>query len=183
MLEVENTITTPFENLDLIVETFDKATVFAIDEIVGDFLPSGSQYFQERIKTLQTTGLNLSDPALYFGLCLLLGKGHVEDSSQSFAKIVSLFCSGGILEEVSQYFPFFFVQAFRILVKGIHASLESLVFFLRQFFLQTMKFLFSQLIGSLVIVPGNTKTVCHNQRRGNFFANRFDNRLPIGHNR
>ena len=52
MLKAENTITASFENLDLVVEPLDKAAVFTIDEIVGDFLPLGCQHFQERIKTL-----------------------------------------------------------------------------------------------------------------------------------
>jgi hypothetical protein len=38
MLEVEDAITTPFENLDLVVETFHKAVILALDEVVGDFL-------------------------------------------------------------------------------------------------------------------------------------------------
>jgi hypothetical protein len=52
VLEIENAITASLENLDLVVEPLDKATVFTIDEIVGDFLPPSSQQFQERLKTL-----------------------------------------------------------------------------------------------------------------------------------
>jgi hypothetical protein len=39
MLEVENTVATPLEDLDLVVEAFDKATILALDKIVGNFLP------------------------------------------------------------------------------------------------------------------------------------------------
>lgn len=101
MHQVENAITAPLENFDLVVEPFDKATILSLDEIVGDFLPPGSEHFEERVKALQATKLHLLDPALYFGLCLFLGQGHVKDGSQSFTKNVSLFCSRGMLEEVS----------------------------------------------------------------------------------
>ena len=39
MLEVENTVATPLENLNLVVEAFHKAAILALDEVVGDFLP------------------------------------------------------------------------------------------------------------------------------------------------
>jgi hypothetical protein len=73
MLEVENAVTAPLENFDLVVEAFDKTTVLSMDEIVRDFLPPSIEQFQERIKTLQTTFLNLLDPASDFGLRLFLG--------------------------------------------------------------------------------------------------------------
>jgi len=38
VLEVENAITTSLEDFDLVVETFDKASVLSMDEVVGDFL-------------------------------------------------------------------------------------------------------------------------------------------------
>jgi hypothetical protein len=39
MFEIENTIATSLENFDLVVETFYKAAILTMDEIVGDFLP------------------------------------------------------------------------------------------------------------------------------------------------
>ena len=39
MLEIENAVATPLEYLDLVIETFDKATILAVDEIVDNFLP------------------------------------------------------------------------------------------------------------------------------------------------
>ena len=55
MFEVENAITTPLEDFDLVVETFHKATILALDEVVGNFLPPGMEQFQEIIETIQAT--------------------------------------------------------------------------------------------------------------------------------
>ena len=43
-----------------------------------------------------------------------------------------------MFEEIPQRFPFFLVQVFGVLMKGMHAAFEFLVGVLRQFFLQTM---------------------------------------------
>jgi hypothetical protein len=68
---------------------------------------------------------------LYFGLRLFLGQGYVEDDSQPFVKILSLFCGRGILEEILQQFSLLSTQVFRIFEKGLHASLEFFVLFFR----------------------------------------------------
>ena len=81
MLEVENTVTTPLENFDLVVEPFDEAAGLAMNEIVGDFLPPGMKQFQEMIKTRQAAFLHLLDPTQYFGLGLFFGQVHVKDGS------------------------------------------------------------------------------------------------------
>ena len=41
VFKVENAITTTLEDFDLVVEPFDKGTVFTLNKIVGDFLPPG----------------------------------------------------------------------------------------------------------------------------------------------
>ena len=50
MLEIENTITASFADLDSVVEPFNKTAVFTIDQIVCNFLPPSSKHFQERHK-------------------------------------------------------------------------------------------------------------------------------------
>ena len=62
MLEVENAITTPLEDFDLIVEAFDKAAILALDEVIGNFLPPNLEQFQKIIETMQATFLDLLDP-------------------------------------------------------------------------------------------------------------------------
>ena len=85
MFEIKNAIATPLEDLDLVVEAFHKATVLALDEVVGDLFPPNQKQFQEILETVQATMMNLLDPPTNFGLSLLLGYVHVEDRSQLFA--------------------------------------------------------------------------------------------------
>ena len=73
MSEVENAITAPLENFDLVVEAFHKATILMLDEVVGNFLPPGKEQFQEIVKTVQTTFLDFLYPTQNFGLGMFLG--------------------------------------------------------------------------------------------------------------
>jgi hypothetical protein len=59
MGQVEQTIATPFEDFDLVIETFDKAAVGSVDKEIGNFLPPMGQGFQKIIKASQ---LALFDP-------------------------------------------------------------------------------------------------------------------------
>src|SRR5512141_592653 len=92
VLEVENTIATAFEDFDLVIEAFDKTTVFSQDEVVSDLLPPGGQQLQEIVKTRQATFLDVLDPTLDFGLGLFLGEGHVKNSRELFPQHIGLFC-------------------------------------------------------------------------------------------
>ena len=71
--EVENAIGSSFEDFDLVVETFDKAAVLALNEVVGDFIPPGHEQFQEIIERMQATFLDLLYPSQEFGLRSWLG--------------------------------------------------------------------------------------------------------------
>lgn len=149
VLEVENAITAPFENLDLVIETFNETAVLSMDKVVGDLLPPPIEHFQEAIKTLQVTSSNLLYPALDYGLCLFLGQVHIKNGRQSFTKHIGLFCRRGMLEEDPQLFSFFFVQIPTILAKSAQTALEFLIFLFRQFFLQAMQSCFLKLSAAL----------------------------------
>ncbi len=43
MGQIGNAIASPFDHLDLIVETFDEAAVFSFYKIIGDFIPPSVQ--------------------------------------------------------------------------------------------------------------------------------------------
>ena len=53
VLEVENAVTAPLENFDLVVKAFHKAAILSMNEIVGDFFPPMPKQIQEVIKTMQ----------------------------------------------------------------------------------------------------------------------------------
>ena len=52
VLQVENAVAASFEDFDFVVEAFYKATILALDEVVGDSLPSGVEQVQEIVKTM-----------------------------------------------------------------------------------------------------------------------------------
>ena len=129
VLQVENAITAPFEDFDLVVEPFDKSTVLALNKIVSDFLPPGIQQVQEVVKTMQAALLDLLDPASELCLGLFLGKVHLKDGRESFSQRIGLLGRSGVFEEALQRFAFFPVQVFGILAKGMHTTFECLVGF------------------------------------------------------
>ncbi len=51
MLDIEDTITTPLDDLDFIVEALDKTTIEPSDKIVGNVVEVVVKGFQEGIKT------------------------------------------------------------------------------------------------------------------------------------
>ena len=73
MIEIENAVATPLEDLDLVIESFHKTTILSADKVVGNFLPPVAKQFQEILITLQITILNLLHPSPNFGLRLFLG--------------------------------------------------------------------------------------------------------------
>ena len=66
MLEVKNAIAPAFENLDLVVETFNKATAITIDKEIRDFLQPFFQGLDEIVKAGQITLLDTFDPCSKF---------------------------------------------------------------------------------------------------------------------
>ena len=85
MLKVVNTVATPLEDLDLVIEALHETAVFSADEIVGDLFPPGLEQLQEIIETVQATFLYFLGPALDFGLGLGLGQVHVKEGGELFA--------------------------------------------------------------------------------------------------
>src|SRR5574341_233479 len=161
MFEIENTIASAFEDFDLVIEAFHETTVLSLNEVVGDFLPPGREQFQEIVKTVQATLLNLLDPAQDFGLGLFLGKTCIEDGREPFSQSIGEFCSSRMLEEVSQDFAFFFAQVLGVFSKRSKTAIQCLIFCFWQGLLQTQKLLFAHLIGSGAIMFGNMKAVHH----------------------
>ncbi len=47
----KDTIATPFERFDFVVQTFDKTTAEPVDEVIGDFIPPVVERFQELVET------------------------------------------------------------------------------------------------------------------------------------
>ena len=54
MLDVQDTITTPFDDFDLVIEPFDKGARLILDEVVGDQVLPAVQQLQKAIETGET---------------------------------------------------------------------------------------------------------------------------------
>ena len=47
MVQVEQSIATPLEHLEFVVQAFDKAAIVPVDEVVEDFMPPAAQGIEE----------------------------------------------------------------------------------------------------------------------------------------
>jgi len=69
VLSIENSITAPLQNLEFIIQPFNKAAVGSVKKVLGDFFPPLVQRFQEVIETYQPTTLNTAHPGPDFAFC------------------------------------------------------------------------------------------------------------------
>ena len=65
-VQIEQPITTSFEDFDLVIESFHKAAVMTVDEIVGDLIEMIGQGGQKSIKTSQASLLHVLTPGFDF---------------------------------------------------------------------------------------------------------------------
>ena len=67
MLQIEQSIATPLECFEFIVQAFDIAAIVSVDEIVDDFHPPMPQGVDEPVEAAQPTSCDASDPDPDFG--------------------------------------------------------------------------------------------------------------------
>jgi len=84
VFEIEQTITTAFQDFDLVVQAFHKGAVFSGDEVVRDRLPQSLQGFDEIVKTFHATGNHMLDPLPQLGLSSAFGNGFIKNGGQFF---------------------------------------------------------------------------------------------------
>jgi hypothetical protein len=61
-VQVKHAIAASFEDFDLVIETFNKAAVMAVDEVVSDLVEMMIEGRQKSIKTSQASLLNVLTP-------------------------------------------------------------------------------------------------------------------------
>src|SRR3989304_5047924 len=91
MFQIEDTVATPFQDFELVVEPFNKAAAGSVDKVSGDLLPPMHQGLQERIEALQPTLFNPVDPGPHLPLGDRLRDQLVKDSGQLLAQVVGPF--------------------------------------------------------------------------------------------
>src|SRR3990172_197062 len=87
MLQVENAIAAPFQNLDLVVEPFHEATAGSVDKVVGDLFPPTLQGLQEFSEAGQPAFLDPADPGPQFPLRLRFREALFKDGGQLLAQV------------------------------------------------------------------------------------------------
>lgn len=127
MLQVEQAIATPFEQLEFVVQAFDKAAVVTADEIVDDFLPPSAQGVEELIEAVQPTLGDAFAPGSDFGFGRSLGEVSVKNVSQLLLQIVGLLQFGRVPEEQPEEAPFFGGQISRLLAQSPQTAFQLLV--------------------------------------------------------
>ena len=103
MIPVKNAITTSLQNLELIVQPFDKAAAGSIDKVIGNFFPPMLQSLQKLVETNQPAHPNPFNPGLDFALSDGWRERLVKDSGQLLAQVIGLLQFRGIFPQLSQY--------------------------------------------------------------------------------
>src|SRR4030042_6660415 len=103
MLQVEQSITTPLEHLQSVVEAFDKAATFPVDEVIQDFVPPTTQGIDKVVKASQPTLGDPLDPGLDFDLRQPRGDQLIKDRCQLFLQDVSQLQLGRMEKETSHH--------------------------------------------------------------------------------
>ena len=94
MLEVEQSIATPFQHLEFVIQAFNKAAIISVDEIVEDFLPPAAQSIEELVEAAQSTAGDAFDPGSDFGFGSGWGKALIKNGGQLLLQIMGLFQLG-----------------------------------------------------------------------------------------
>ena len=146
MVQVEQSITPPFEHLEFVVQSFDKPAVFSVDEEVEDFIPPAVQGVEERIKTAQSTAVDVFDPSSDFGYSGNRREVLIKNGGQLLLQIIGLLQLGRVPEEQSEKAPFFGGQVSGFLAQDPQAAFQLFVLDGWKLLFQPPQFLFPQVI-------------------------------------
>jgi hypothetical protein len=90
MLQVEQSIAAPLEQLEFVVQPFNKDAIVPVEEIVEDFLPPATQGVDELIEAVQLTSRDPFDPGSDFGFGDGWGDVLVKNRGQVLLQVVGL---------------------------------------------------------------------------------------------
>ena len=95
---VENTVTTPLNHLDLVVQSFHKSTGMPLQKIMSHLVFARHKCFHEAIETANLAMLDTGRPTLESVLRLSSGNIFIKDRCQWVAKYLSLLQSRRIFK-------------------------------------------------------------------------------------
>src|SRR6266702_7867052 len=96
------TVTATLEDLELVVQPFDKATSLQIDKIIGDGIPVTVQGLEKAIKTGQLTLANGCFPGPQGTFGIILEGRLFKNGGELFAEVISLFEQRTVGEQAVQ---------------------------------------------------------------------------------
>jgi uncharacterized protein len=173
MLQVEQTIAAPFEHLEFVVQTFNKAAVVTVDEIVDDFLPPPAEGVDELIKAAQPTFGDAFDPGPDPGFGGGRGDVLVKNVCQLLLQIVGLLQFRRVAEKEPEGASFFGGQISGLLAQGPHTALQLLVLDVWKLLFQSSQFLFTQVVQTISVRSGDMETINHNAHVAQLFPHCF----------
>src|SRR3990172_3863968 len=173
MLQVEQSKATPLEHLEFVVQSFNEAAAVPVDEVVDDFLPPATQGVEEIIKTAQPASGDTFDPGPDFGFGGSRGEVLIKNRGQLLLQVISLLQLRRVAEEKSEEASFFGGQVSGLPAQGPHAALQLLVLGGWKLLFQSSQFLFTQVIQTLSVSPGDMETINHEAGMFQFFPHCF----------
>ena len=91
MLGVENSVTTPLDDFNPVVQSFHESTAVSLQEIVGYFIFARNQGCHETIETANLATFDAGHPAIEQSLRLRSSDIQIEDLRELVSKHASLF--------------------------------------------------------------------------------------------
>ena len=142
--DLGDAVTTPFDGLDLVVETLNESTGYPLVEVIQNVTPIASQRLDKSGIATNRTEPDLVAPGVKRLLCLRNRVGAIENGSQLLPKGVGLVEQGRISKKPSESLSFFSCQRSMILAQDpVHAFAILFVTFIAEFSFQALEFLFA----------------------------------------
>ena len=113
MLQIRDSITTPFEDFDFVIEALYKAAGLATDEVVRDLIHPVLQGRQETVKTTEPAVADTLHPAFYRRVPGFFAVVGLENPGQFLSQFIGSLQVRRAFKVQRQPLAFFFVQLFR----------------------------------------------------------------------
>lgn len=172
MRHIRDSITSPFEDFDLVVQALLKAARLAVEKVVGDLIQPVVERRQKGIKAFQATLLYPSDPVgngAHRRFFALLG---VKDRAQLFAQVIGFAQVRRAFQQQRDGLLLLRLKIGGVAAERPHRAFEQFVFLHIQALLQFAQLAFAQLVGALTVRLGHMKTINHHLGLRDLFFDR-----------
>ena len=161
MRNICDSITTPFEDFDLVVQALLKAARLAVEKVIGDLIEPVIERCQKGFKAFQSTLLHSSDPVGDGARGRFFALLSVKDCAQLFAQVIGLAQVRRAFQQQRDGLRLLRLKIGGIPAKRPHRAFEQFVFFCIEALLQFVQLTFAQLVGALAVRLRDMKTINH----------------------